>query len=303
MESTHVNGAVMLKVVVTGANGFVGKQLCALLLATPNLKLTQVTRQHNNPIDTINSDALSDKEMIEELSGYDCLIHLAARAHTKNSTECDFQRDNIELSKRLARIATSAKIKHFIFLSSIKVLGNSTELHAPFNNTSTPCPADTYGQSKWESELAIKKQLEGSATALIIVRPPLIWGANCKGNLHTLITVINKGIPIPFAKINNSRDIISLDNLCDFLLHIILHPKAENATFLVSDEKKRNVSDIIHLLESYTSKKAKLIKIPHLIFKVLKLHPRFSAKVSSFYDNLEVDITDTKNALNWAPKN
>lgn len=294
----------MLKVAVTGANGFVGKQLCSMLSASPKFKVTQLVRRYEgtNP-NIIDIELMSDADLITQLSEHDCLMHLAARAHTKKATKNDFQRDNLELSVRLASVAVNANIKQFIYLSSIKVLGNTTKPDHSFNNNSEPNPTDMYGQSKLQSEIAIRDLLNNSSTALTIVRPPLVWGPECKGNLNTLITLINKGIPLPFAGIENSRDIVSISNLCDFLRHIILHPEAANKPFVVSDEKKRTTKDIIHLLEAYSITKARLIRCPDIFFVLLKLLPRFNTMVSSFYDNLEVDITETKHLLDWTPKN
>lgn len=294
----------MLKVAVTGASGFIGKELCARLSITSDIQLTQITRRNSvDSLNHINLEHITDCDLIKYLAEYDCLIHLAARAHTKNATKDDFKRDNTELSERIANIAVRANIKHFIYLSSIKVLGNNTEPDVQFTHNSKPCPSDIYGQSKWESEIVITNSLKNSPTVLTIVRPPLVWGPNCKGNLKTLINLINKGIPIPVAGIKNRRDIVSLDNLCDFIKHLITHSNTVNNTFLVSDGKARSTEDIVHLLETFTLKKAKLIHIPNLIFTLLKLYPRFGDKISSFCGNLEVDITETQRQLNWAPKN
>ncbi len=291
----------MLKVAVTGATGFIGKELCARLSVLENIQLAQFSR--SSAPNFINLNQITDEDLIKQLSGYDCLIHLAARAHTKNASQADFQRDNIELSARLANVAVKANIKQFVYLSSIKVLGNQTEPDNPFDHNSKPLPTDIYGQSKLESEIVIAESLNSSATALTIVRPPLVWGPNCKGNLQTLIKLINRGIPIPVAGITNRRDILSLDNLCDFLQHLVFYPNGANATFLVSDGKVRSTSEIVHLLEHFTKKRAMLIRIPNFIFVLLNLYPGFRKKISSFCGNLEVDSSETLRATSWKPKN
>jgi nucleoside-diphosphate-sugar epimerase len=294
----------MLKVAVTGASGFIGKELCARLSITSDVQLTQIDRRNSvNSLDHINLEQVADSDLIKYLSKYDCLIHLAARAHTKNATIDDFKRDNTELSERIANVAVRANIKHFIYLSSIKVLGDNTEPGVQFTHNSKPCPSDIYGQSKWASEIVIANSLKNSPTVLTIVRPPLVWGPNCKGNLKTLINLINKGIPIPVAGIKNRRDIVSLDNLCNFIKHLITHHNTVNSTFLVSDGKARSTEDIVHLLERFAFKEAKLIRIPNFTFTLLKLYPRFRNKISSFCGNLEVDITETQRQLDWTPNN
>lgn len=293
----------MLNIAISGSNGFVGKELSQRLLLNEQINLFKVGRSNpDNYKQFIHLETESTDEICTKLSSFDCFIHLAARAHTKNATAEDFQRDNIDLSKKLAAIAARANIKQFIYLSSIKVLGNTSRPGAPFKITDTPSPADLYGESKLASELAIAEAFHRTQTSLTIIRPPLVWGEACKGNLGLLAKMIEKKIPIPFGAIKNKRDIISLENLCDVISLAIAVDSRENRTLLVSDGKARSTKEIIQLLERFTTEKAILVNVPASVFAALKLVPFFSAKIERFLDNLEIDISETKKILNWTPK-
>lgn len=292
----------MLNIAVSGANGFVGQKLSETFVLNPNINLLKVGR-HNpgNYKNFINLETDSVESICSKLSGYDCFIHLAARAHSKNATAEDFQRDNVDLSKKLAEIAANSSIKQFIYLSSIKVLGNSTEPGKPFKATDIPRPTDLYGKSKLACEIEIARILQGTNTHLTIIRPPLVWGERCKGNLAVLVKMIDKKLPIPVGAIKNRRDLISLENLCEVIKQAMLVTATTNRTFLVSDGKARSTKEIIALLETFTTEKALVVKVPNIIFQTLGLIPALRDKVERFFGNLEVDISETQKHLNWTP--
>ena len=292
----------MLRVAITGATGFVGQALYNLLRDDKDIHITILGRRNpQKDLHFINTETESSANIAQQLHRYDCIIHLAARAHTRSSSKADFDRDNIELTKKLAEVAVNAEVSQFIYLSSIKVLGNKTELGKPFHVDDTPRPEDDYGKSKWECEKLLIERLSKSHTVYTIIRPPLVWGQHAKGNLKTLINLINKGVPLPFGGIDNRRDVVSLNNLTHFIKHTLSNPKAFNSTFLVSDEKSLSTQDIIYLLEDFASKKAKVINFPRFIFKIIKLIPSLKTKIESFSENLEVDISDTLKKLDWTP--
>jgi UDP-glucose 4-epimerase len=295
-------GKAMLRVAITGATGFVGQPLYNLLKDVKNIQIAVLGRRNpHNHLHFINIETEHPANIAQQLHNYDCIIHLAARAHTHRSNKIDFDRDNIELTKKLVQLAVDANITQFIYLSSIKVLGNSTEPGRPFHADDFPRPEDEYGKSKWECEKLLISGLSNSPTAYTIIRPPLVWGEHVKGNLKTLITLINKGVPLPFGNIDNRRDIVSLKNLTHFIKHIILNQKAFNGTFLVSDGKPLSTKKIIYLLENFTNKKAKVISFPTFAFTIAKLIPSLKIKIASFSENLEVDISSTSKKLDWIP--
>lgn len=290
-----------MRIAVTGANGFVGQSLCPYLQQKLDADLVTLTR---NP-SVINAQQLgfsaTDDELIANLSKIDCLIHLAARAHTNQSTVADFERDNIALSARIARLCVAANIPRLIYLSSIKVNGNSTSERAPFSADELPQPEDIYGQSKLASEQTLKQHLANTKTQLVIIRPPLVYGDNNKGNLQSLEKLIDAGFPLPFGNIKNQRDLVSIENLCALIALTISHPDAANETFLISDGIVRNTKEIVQLLATRQGKHAVFFNIPNGIFNLVK---KFKPQpLERLTGDLQVDIAKTRSILGWNPHN
>ncbi len=289
-----------MRIAVTGANGFIGQQLCPYLQAQLKADIVTLTR---TPL-VIGNKALSfsasDEQLISTLSQVDCLIHLAAKAHS-NATAAELERDNLILSERVARLAIAAKIPRVIYISSIKVNGDSTQGRSPFIADETPLPDDDYGRSKLASELILKKHLTNNSTELVIIRPPLVYGSNNKGNLKSLEKLIRLGLPLPFANLNNQRDLVSIENLCALISLTVAHPNAANETFLVSDGISRSTKEIVQLLAKNQHKQIRFFKMPDWVFALLtKYKPQISERLTG---NLQVDITKTRSLLDWSPVN
>lgn len=289
-----------MRIAVTGANGFIGQQLCPYLQAQLKADIVTLTR---TPL-VIGNKALSfsasDEQLISPLSQVDCLIHLAAKAHS-NATAAELERDNLILSERVARLAIAAKIPRVIYISSIKVNGDSTQGRSPFTADETPLPDDDYGRSKLASELILKKHLANTPTDLVIIRPPLVYGSNNKGNLKSLEKLIRLGLPLPFANLNNQRDLVSIENLCALISLTVAHPNAANQTFFVSDGISRSTKEIVQLLAKNQHKQIRFFKIPDWVFALLtKYKPQISERLTG---NLQVDITKTRSLLDWSPVN
>lgn len=289
-----------MRIAVTGANGFIGQELCPYLQEQLKADIVTLTR---TPL-VIGNNALSfsasDEQLISTLSQVDCLIHLAAKAHS-NATAAELERDNLILSERVARLAIAAKIPRVIYISSIKVNGDSTQGRSPFTADETPLPDDDYGRSKLASELILKKHLTNNSTELVIIRPPLVYGSNNKGNLKSLEKLIRLGLPLPFANLNNQRDLVSIENLCALISLTVAHPNAANQTFLVSDGISRSTKEIVQLLAKNQHKQIRLFKMPDWVFALLtKYKPQISERLTG---NLQVDITKTRSLLDWSPVN
>jgi nucleoside-diphosphate-sugar epimerase len=285
-----------MKLAVTGANGFVGKALCKRLLADGH-QVTAITRQpwsqsgiQNYVISDYASPALQ-----EALQGQDCIFHLAAKTHSgTKATQTNlnaYRKINVELSSQLAKVARDAGVTRFIYLSSIKVNGEQT-FEKPFSNIDPPAPEDAYGISKMEAEAALRVICKDTME-LVIVRPPLIWSRNeLKGNLALLKKLMDWGIPLPLRGLNNSRDLISLDNLCDFLALCAHKPAIAGQVFLVSDGKPYTSLDIAKLVGS-----PKSIPLPQKVYDLLARAKR----ARKLFGNLELDIGHTSQTTGWTP--
>ncbi|HOY22254.1 MAG TPA: NAD-dependent epimerase/dehydratase family protein [Cellvibrio sp.] len=287
-----------MRIAVTGANGFIGPQLCPYLQEQLKADIITLTRSPSTIGNKALSFSVSDEQLISDLSQVDCLIHLAARAHS-NATAADLDRDNLALSERVAKLALAAKVARVIYISSIKVNGDSTQDRAPFTADETPQPDDDYGRSKLASELILKRYFANTPTELVIIRPPLVYGSNNKGNLKSLEKLIRLGLPLPFANLNNQRDLVSIENLCALISLTVAHPHAANQIFLVSDGISRNTKEIVELLAKYQNRQLRFFKMPNWVFAVLKKYkPQVSERLTG---NLQVDITKTRSFLDWSP--
>jgi nucleoside-diphosphate-sugar epimerase len=289
-----------MRIAVTGANGFIGQQLCPYLQEQLKADIVTLTRTSSTIGNQALSFSISDEQLISDLAQVDCLIHLAARAHS-NATAADLEHDNLTLSERVAKLALAANIPRVIYISSIKVNGDSTEGRAPFTADETPQPDDDYGRSKLASELILKKYFTHTTTELVIIRPPLVYGSNNKGNLKSLEKLICFGLPLPFANLNNQRDLVSIENLCALIALTITHPNAANQTFLASDGISRNTKEIVQLLAKNQHKQIRFFKMPDWVFALLtKYKPQISARLTG---DLQVDFTKTQSLLGWSPRN
>ncbi len=289
-----------MRIAVTGANGFIGQQLCPYLQEQLKADIITLTRSPSAIGNKALSFSVSDEQLISGLAQVDCLIHLAARAHN-NATAADLERDNLALSERVAKLAIAAKIPRVIYISSIKVNGDSTQGRAPFTADEIPKPDDGYGRSKLASELIFKKYVANTTTELVIIRPPLVYGSNNKGNLKSLEKLIRLGLPLPFANLNNQRDLVSIENLCSLISLTVAHPNAANQTFLASDGISRSTTEIIQLLAKNQHKQIRFLKMPNWVFALLtKYKPQISARLTG---DLQVDIAKTQSLLSWSPRN
>lgn len=290
-----------MRITVTGANGFVGKALCQFLMDAGH-NVTTITRA---PFILPGcSNLVIPQPTSLHLDSHDCFIHLAARTHhmdhSKKNVLDIYRRDNVDLSCYFAQAAMNAGAKRFIYISSIKVNGEETT--RPFRHDDTPAPRDAYGISKWETESRLRHLLAESNMELVIIRPPLVWGENPKGNLRALLKLIDKGVPLPFKGLTNKRDIVSIKNLCSLIAATCEHPAAAGEVFLVSDGKPRSTAQIIHLLGQHASRNPKLFSIPTKLYQWLACIPPLKPQIQKLTGNLELDISHTREVLNWAPK-
>lgn len=293
------------KVLLTGANGYIGSHLVPEILSR-GYQLTTLTRSPFLIDGTVNRVVENyDAGNLEKiLNDQDAVIHLAAMAHQPRVESADslakLKRINVGNTLALASAAKKVGIKRFIFISSIKVMGESTA-QCPFRADTPPRPEDAYGASKWSAEQGLHMILDGTHTELVIIRPPLVWGGVMKGNLALLQRLILWGVPLPFGSINNKRDVVSLANLCDLICCVIDHRNAPGNTFLVSDGTARSTAQIA-LLVAPDGTSPKLFPCPDRLLWLITKIPVIGGRFSKLLGTLEVDIEHTKHLLGWSPK-
>lgn len=300
-----------MKICVTGASGFIGKELCVQLLkekynvvaTVRNAKLQSLSSQKNLRISEIaNIDINSDWS--ETLSGINCVIHCAAKVHVMRENEVDalssYRKINVEGTRNLAEQAFSAGVKRLIFLSSIKVNGENTH-RSYFKHTDIPSPKDAYSISKWEAEQVLQEISKQTGLEVVIVRVPLVYGKEVKGNFLHLLNIVAKGIPLPFSKVKNLRSFLGLDNLIAFLIYCIDHPKASGQTFLLSDGEDISTCDLIKKIANNMQKPLRIFPVPIFFLRFLGKVLGKSSEMNRVIDFLQIDSSFTFKFLGWKP--
>jgi len=223
-----------MKVLVTGADGFVGRELIQVLRQRGH-DVVAVTRKAKPGFVAIG-DLSGSTDWTDLLPGCDVVVHLAARVHQMgdrlNPPWAECRRINTEATLHLARQAEQAGVGRFIFMSSVKVLGE--ECDRPYVESDTPAPSDAYGATKWEAEQGLAALAQHGAMEVVRIRPPLVYGPGVKGNFASLVRLVCKGLPLPLGAIPNRRSMIGLDNLVDFVAFCVDRtktPLAANQVF------------------------------------------------------------------------
>lgn len=299
------NTAAPSKILVTGASGFVGSHLVAYLLAQGH-QVRVCSRQAwpTAPTDNIvvgNIHAQTDWKAA--LKDIEVVIHCAARVHIMNDTAADplsaFREVNRDASVRLAQQAAEAGVKQLIYLSSVKVNGEMTELGKPFTESDLPGPTDPYGISKYEAEQALLAIGEQSSLKVTIIRPPLVYGAGVGANFLSLLRWVKKGIPLPLGAIYNRRSFVFVKNLVSFISHCILKPAAYQQCYLISDDHDLSTTELLKAAAEAQRVPARLLPIPaSWISGVATLVGKKSIS-DRLCMSLQVDISKAKNQLQW----
>jgi nucleoside-diphosphate-sugar epimerase len=292
----------MSNILVTGASGFVGSHVC-ILARDRHLPVRGAVR--NEHASTPADDAVrvgeidGSTEWGAALDGVGVVIHCAARAHIVRETAADpmraYQRVNVDGSLRLAHAMIAHGVKRLVFVSSIGVHGN----HGHVDHTTPPNPERPYAISKWDAEQRLTELAEQSGLELVIVRPPLVYGAGAPGNIARLQGLIARGLPLPLASIRNQRTLIGVENLADFLLTCAAHPTAPGHTFVIGDQEIVSTPDILHGLARQMGRRALLVPFPvSLLHSAARLFGK-QGVVAQLTDSLTVDSSFARAALGW----
>jgi nucleoside-diphosphate-sugar epimerase len=297
-----------MKVLVTGANGFVGKSLVNMLAKKREYKvLAMVHRATELPVCTeqVVTDLCNEIDWVPLLSGVNVVVHLAGRAHVLHDKEKDplsvYRCVNVEATRRLAQCAADAGVRRFLFVSTIKVNGEHTNGRGPFTNNEAARPLDPYSVSKYEAEQALRDITSRSDMELVIIRPPLIYGPGVKGNFETMLDWLAKGIPLPLGAVDNRRSLLALDNFCEFLSLCIVHPDIGGQILLISDGEDLSTTELIETLKEGMHSHAWLVPLPVGMLKILARLTGLSTTADRLLGNLQVDPAETFRLLGWRP--
>jgi nucleoside-diphosphate-sugar epimerase len=244
--------------------------------------------------DTFWSDALANQQVV---------IHTAARAHIVkhevSSPLAEYRRVNVEGTLSLARQAAKARVKRFIFISSIGVNGNTNK--RPFTADDEPGPAEPNAQSKLEAEFGLQEIAKKTGMEVTLIRPPLVYGRNAPGNFGSLVKWVSKGIPLPLGAIHNKRSLVGLDNLIDLIIICIDHPAAANQVFLAGDGEDLSTSELLQRVGKAIGRPARLLPVPAGWLQLGATILGKRATAQRLLGSLQVDISKTREVLGWEP--
>jgi len=284
-----------MKILITGQNGFIGKELFNLLQqqgrqVRGTVRSWQKIEQGKNIV--VVGDIDSTTDWSDSLAGVEVVVHLANRAHIINdhidNPLAVFRQVNVAGTIQLAKQAVKFGVKRFVFVSSIKVNGEYTNKY-PFTAKDKPNPQDPYAISKLEAENALRDIAKHSSMDVVIIRPPLVYGDGVKGNFERLCRLVNSGIPLPLASINNKRSLISLENLIQVLSKAVDDPTISNKILLVSDGKDVSTSDLIRKIAKSIGKPARLFNFPPILLKILGKLTGQNKVINRLCENLQID--------------
>jgi len=312
-------------ILVTGATGFVGRTLISNLL-TNNYQVTALVRQVSAVFPAVvrqvvgdiqdlgfapfsaSPDVSSFKDVRGTLTGVDVLVHCAARVHIMNDLTEDpleaFRAVNTYATLNLAKQAAEVGVKRFVFLSSIKVNGEMSDLEHPFTPDDDYIPTDPYGLSKYEAEQGLLAIAKETGMEVVIIRPPLVYGPGVKANFASMMKWMNKSIPLPFGAIHNRRSLVALDNLVSFISHCADYtktPQAANQVFLISDGEDVSTTELLQKVAKAFGKKALLLPVPvNLMTLAAKLLGKGDV-TNRLFGSLQVDSSKARELLGWNP--
>ena len=300
----------MANILVTGANGFVGRALIGALLKAGHSVRAALRQRTGDEERMLGCDWVEvgdirvNPEWRNALAGCDVVVHLAARAHVLRDEYrepiVEYRRVNVAASETLARAAAGAGVRRLVFLSSIGVNGKATP-DRPYSEADIPNPHDAYATSKWEAELALAAVARATGMELVVVRSPLVYGPGVRANFLRLLKLVDARLPLPFASVANRRSIIYIGNLADALLKCVERDEAAGQTFLISDGEDVSTPELIRRIAKALGVRPNLRPFPPRWLRWLAALAGRREEANRLLNSLRVDPAHIRRCLGWAP--
>ncbi|MGL6150537.1 MAG: NAD-dependent epimerase/dehydratase family protein [Aeromonas sobria] len=298
-------------ILLTGATGFVGSAVLTQLTLNSGVSVRTYGRRaplglqlgSTNNFSHIVGELGAAVDYTSALHSVDVVIHCAAQAHIgKNciDRQVAFNQINYDSTLKLARQASDAGVKRFVFISSIGVNGSYNK-QGPFKYDDIAAPWDEYTHSKYAAELGLRQLAKETGLEVVIIRPPLVYGANAPGNFGKLTHAVRHGRWLPLGAIHNQRSFVALDNLVDLIINCVTHPHATNQTFLVSDDQDISTTELLEMMSRAAGKSPRLLPVPMSWLRLAGKLTGKQAVIERLCGNLQVDISHTKTTLGWQP--
>lgn len=302
-------------VLITGADGFIGRNLC-IFLKEKGYMIRAAVRGNIHDVSGVDeyfqiSDINGTTDWAKALQNVDWVIHLAGRAHVMDESENDpasvYHRVNVLATQRLAEQAARERVKRFIFISSVKVLGENTAnlpsaRNSVFTEETLPEPKDHYAVSKLEAEKRVTAICRNSNMQETILRLPLVYGPGVKANFLQLIRSVDKGTALPLRSIHNKRSFIYIGNLCDIIELCLVRPEAARQIFMVSDGVDLSTPQLISMIAEGLDKKAFLFPCPIFLLRIIGLLTGKQAAIRRLTDSLCVQTKKLSTLIGWEPR-
>jgi len=296
-------------VLITGADGFIGKALCAEMVfrgwkVRASVRSREKIKNLPEEIGIIETGSIGlDTEWTHALDNVDSVVHLAGRVHVMEDSSSDplseYRIVNTAGTEKLAKSAVSMGVRRFVFMSTVKVNGEGRA--GSYNEDDMPDPKGPYGMSKWEAEKKIMEVARETGMEVVIIRIPLVYGPGVKTNFLKLLKAVDKGIPMPFAGINNRRSMIYIYNLTDLIIKSMTDPKASGKTYFASDCEDVSTADLIKNISTVLGKNSRLFHLPLPVIKLLGNITGYTDEIDKLTGSLTVDSSLAKKELNWTP--
>lgn len=297
------------QVLLTGASGFIGASVLRYLCQQPKTAVHVLVRERMQflplGVHQVFFKSFDTPLDLSVFKNVDVLIHCAARVHIMSDDAVDslaeFRKINVEGTLSLAKQAAEAGVKRFVFISSIKVNGESTGRDGAFRPNDKPNPTDPYGISKYEAEQGLLDIASKTGIEVVIIRPVLVYGPGVQANFLSMMRWLNKGVPLPFGSINNFRSMVAVENLTDLIVTCLDHPAAANEIFLVSDGQDLSTTNLLKKMAFALGKPVCLIPFPIWLLKLIFILIGKKNIGQRLCDSLQVDISKTRDLLGWSP--
>ncbi|MEM5329949.1 NAD-dependent epimerase/dehydratase family protein [Paraburkholderia sp. JHI2823] len=302
-----------MHVVVTGANGFVGRALCRTLVDNGHRVTGIVRRAGTAPAGVTESVHTSpdftdiDAHWPGKSGAVDCVVHLAARVHVMNEVETDetqraFDQTNLEGTLRVARAAQRNGVRRFIYVSSIKAIAGSASTREPLREDALAQPDDAYGRSKLAAERALAELRRETGLDVVIVRPPLVYGPDVGANFRKMLDAVWRGTPLPLGAVDARRSLLFVDNLADALMHCASDARAANSCFHLADDGAPSVAELLREIGKHLGRPARLVPVPVSLLKLAGRLTGRAAQIERLTESLVLDSSAIRRQLSgWQP--